>query len=374
MAAVALLLARASAHIVMNTPFGFPNLKVANSPLGQPVLFPCQFGTSATYDFSNSTKVVAGDSTILSFTGSAVHGGGSCQVSISKTPSADPKDWKVIKSIIGGCPATITQSDGNLDQIGTFNGYPQGKQCTMPDSDETDCVKQYTIQIPQNIPPGQYYFSWSWFNKVGHREMYQNCAPIEISSEASSDEYLNILPSLFYANVDGQPCVTAALETNVLGFPNPGLSVFQSTNANDTSDPAVLGSCMAKYGSINAANTSSSAGADLEAPSNSASLDCASDTSVIPTTSIAAQKSAQIILATPLIPAILKTPTYNTPAACPNPCSKDGALICFTSSTFGLCDHGCAIPRPVAAGTYCNNSGIFKRDPNSAMYRHGVTR
>ena len=382
---VAFLLSGASAHVVMNTPFGFPGLKVQSSPLGQNFQFPCQFGPSAKYDFSNSTKIPAGESTLLSFTGSAVHGGGSCQVAISTKPSADPKDWKVIHSMIGGCPATITQSTGNLEQIGTLNGYPQGKQCASPDSDETDCVKSYKITIPKDVPSGQYYFSWSWFNKVGNREMYQNCAPVEVTGSASSPDFLNTLPSMFVANVDGKPCTTTDTgpEKNVLDIPNPGTSVVRSTNPKDATNPDVLGSCKAVYDGAKAPDTPANGGTSAsQAPAASSAAHAAissmepvvpspTGTSVLSVTAtttlmtyVTVSKPSSDASSAPGIFAPQASAPAAPAAGCANPCPTDGALVCLPANSFGICDHGCAVSQPLAAGTTCNAGVISKRDLN----------
>ena len=51
--------------------------------------------------------MAVGSQQSLSFTGSAVHGGGSCQISLTKDlkPTKDT-DFRVILSIEGGCPAS----------------------------------------------------------------------------------------------------------------------------------------------------------------------------------------------------------------------------------------------------------------------------
>lgn len=55
--------------------------------------------------------MAVGSQQTLSFTGSAVHGGGSCQLSLTKDlkPTKDT-DFRVILSIEGGCPASAEVS------------------------------------------------------------------------------------------------------------------------------------------------------------------------------------------------------------------------------------------------------------------------
>jgi hypothetical protein len=414
MATMALFLSTVYAHVVMNTPNGFPNLRVQSSPLGQGIAFPCQFGPSASqYDFSNSTKVAAGDKTLLSFIGSAVHGGGSCQVSVSKTASANPKDWKVIQSMIGGCPATITVSDGNLDTINTVNGYPDGQHCASPDSTETDCVKSYMIQVPKGVPSGQYFFSWSWFNKVGNREMYMNCAPVEVTSGGSDASYLDSLPSMFMANVNGQPCTTFdnGPAQGVLDIPNPGNNVVRSTNPKDATGSPVLGTCAALYGGDQAVNApaggsgsgvSPDAGSSATAPASSSgaspsagfgssstvsgsasaaetlsqsattpALEVASitATSYIATTTVSilsATITSDAASSTTLGPSsisALASASISAPSSvdCQYPCPTDGVIVCLPPDQFGLCDHGCVVPRLLSVGTTCSNGVVSKR-------------
>lgn len=89
----------------------------------------------------------------LSFTGSAVHGGGSCQISLTtdKQPTASSQ-WMVIHSIIGGCPTNTTQ--GNL-----------------PEDPNGSSANTYEFSIPNGIVPGDYVLAWTWLNKIGNREV-----------------------------------------------------------------------------------------------------------------------------------------------------------------------------------------------------------
>ncbi|KAF2400183.1 hypothetical protein EJ06DRAFT_466714, partial [Trichodelitschia bisporula] len=213
------------AHMIMRTPPAF--FKASTSPLGSvspPIQFPCQGGASATYDFGNATQATAGGTVPVSFIGSAVHGGGSCQLSLATTASADPKNWHVVHSIMGGC---VASAKGNLDRGPDTDGYPDAVECSAADSDaQSECKKKWNIPLPQGLPSGKYLFAWTWFNTVGNREMYMNCAPIEVKgASGSQDDFLKTLPGIFMANVEAQPCVTKELPGLSLPFPDPGTSV-----------------------------------------------------------------------------------------------------------------------------------------------------
>jgi hypothetical protein len=169
----------------------------------------------------------------LNFVGTAVHGGGSCQVSI--TYDAEPNEnsvWKVIYSIEGGCPAK--NAVGNL-----------GDDASKPVPDG------YEFLVPAELPTGRATLAWTWFNKIGNREMYMNCAPVDIVGanakrtveeddlvanltqviERRDQSFYNSLPDMFTANI-GKGCAT--IEGTDVVFPNPGerLDLFgQQTKA-----------------------------------------------------------------------------------------------------------------------------------------------
>lgn len=81
---------------------------------------------------------------------------------MSRSASLNPKDWKVIYTIIGGCPATVTQVNGNLNSNGTYNRFATAKACTIANSEETNCMKVYDIRIPSELASGEYVFAWTW--------------------------------------------------------------------------------------------------------------------------------------------------------------------------------------------------------------------
>lgn len=197
---IATLASYASAHVLMAEPkpYGSPN----NFPLKDDGSdFPCK---GAVNDGSASNTYKTGSTQQLSFIGSAVHGGGSCQVSLTtdKNPTKDSV-WKVIHSIEGGCP-TRSQA-GN---------YPENASLQNPD--------KYDFKIPEELAAGDYVLAWTWFNHVGNREMYMNCAAVKIEGEGGSKDHLDSLPDMFVANI-GNECAT--VDSADLEFPNPGKSV-----------------------------------------------------------------------------------------------------------------------------------------------------
>jgi len=118
--------------------------------------------------------------------GSATHGGGSCQLTMSYDFG---KTWQVIYSIIGGC-----------------------------------MVEGSTVQftLPKDAPSGEAVFSWNWFNQMGNREMYQNCAIINVI-DGGAGLSPSVYPTPFVANAGVNDCTTIANTDAV--FPEPGPNV-----------------------------------------------------------------------------------------------------------------------------------------------------
>lgn len=209
----------ASAHMIMNNPVPYGKSSLNNSPLDPSGSdFPCK-QRSGVYDADGASNSYAQGSTQqLSFTGSAVHGGGSCQVSITtdKEPTKDSV-WKVIKSIEGGCPA-------------------KGVEGNLGDNPDAEAPDKYGFTIPEELAAGEYTLAWTWFNKVGNREMYMNCAPLTVTGSGGSTDVLNDLPDMFVANV-GNECETVDGD---LKFPNPGSEV-EKDGTSDLLDPTGSG-------------------------------------------------------------------------------------------------------------------------------------
>lgn len=234
--AVLAFMATVDAHMMMKTPVPYGKSTLNNSPLdGQGADFPCK-QRAGVYDAEGASNVVAiGEPQTLSFIGGATHGGGSCQVSLTTDlqPTKDSK-WMVIKSIIGGCPSNAT---GNL------NGDPASTDAST-----------FQFTVPQGIAPGDYTMAWTWFNHIGNREMYMNCAPMTVTG-AKKKRYApapkvskrqSSFPDMYVANIDGTVCQVP--ESVDIVFPNPGSDVQTAG-----SGPFVSASCDLGHGSVAAA-------------------------------------------------------------------------------------------------------------------------
>lgn len=170
--------------------------------------------------------------------GTAIHGGGSCQASLSYDGG---NTFKVIKSWIGNCPV---EGSGNFD-----------------------------FAVPSDAPSGDAVFAWTWFNNIGNREMYMNCAHVTIASGSGSSKRSDVAsyssaPANFIANV-GNGCSTEAGK-DVL-FPAPG-SVVVDTSAGTA---APIGTC----GAAGSADTSSSSSASSDTSSSAAAAASSSSSS-----------------------------------------------------------------------------------------------
>ncbi|PLB44493.1 hypothetical protein P170DRAFT_459036 [Aspergillus steynii IBT 23096] len=155
--------------------------------------YPCK--GYANDPFTSVATYSPGSSYNLELEGSAVHGGGSCQIALSYDTGST---WKVIHSMLGGCPIT----------------------------------KSYQFTIPSDAQNGEALLAWSWFNKVGNREMYMNCAQVTIGGGANREmttdlvrrDSFSSLPELFRANTGG-PAGCKTIEGEEVNFPLPGPSV-----------------------------------------------------------------------------------------------------------------------------------------------------
>jgi hypothetical protein len=206
-AAVVAFIPLVSAHVkmVVPKPFAFDQDNSPLDPSGSN--FPCK-STGGTYGAVGGTPINPGTQHSFQLMGSAVHGGGSCQISITYdvNPTKDSV-WKVIQSYHGACPIF---TKGNIGD------------------DANKMLDPIAVMIPAGLKKGNAVFAWTWFNKVGNREMYMDCAPITIGGDSTSDAVFNSLPKMFVANINapGKQCDTA--ENIDIIFPEPGKNVITS--------------------------------------------------------------------------------------------------------------------------------------------------
>ncbi|GFP55712.1 hypothetical protein TASIC1_0005057000 [Trichoderma asperellum] len=361
---VILLATAASAHMKITSPIPYGASNLNNSPLFRNASdFPCKL-RQGVYDLEGASNVYAQGSTQkLAFLGSVVHGGGSCQVSVTTDAQPDKNSvWKVIKSIEGGCPAK--------DQIGNM-----GEDASAIDP------FTYDFTIPKELESGNYTLAWTWFNKVGNREMYMNCAPLTVTGSGGSKDFMNTLPDMFVANLDGHDCATAD-NTDVL-FPDPGNDVDKFNGATEAFAPAIC--------------TGTSAGVASAAPTNGGSGSAPTGSPAQPTQASvpggvfitkppASQPAATQPAATqpaasqPVVTsAPVASPPAATSAAVPPPapssgsnassgsspsggfaagtaCSSEGQWNCIGGTHFQRCASGSwSAPQAVAGGTSCQS-------------------
>jgi hypothetical protein len=409
----------ADAHMIMKSPVPYSVDKLDNGPINK-LQFPCK--NNLGYTVSTMNAMAVGEEQTLSFTGSAVHGGGSCQLSVTTDtePSASSK-FKVIKSVEGGCPGV----DGPTD---------------------------FKFTLPDSIPNGKATFAWTWFAKLsGGPEMYMNCAPIEVTGGASDTTAFDALPDMLVANIESTTCKSVTSEA--LKFPNPGTVLASGDDGSDVKPPT--GDCGATGTSPDpsspagsGAPVSSAAGGEASAapsatggndgmytpPAGAASsaVATAAPSAAVPTsaaggygsaaptaassaavTSAAASSGAGGVFApgassaapvastqttlvtvtgTPAAPAqstaaasapaagtgttptksaaAPAAPAASAPAASGDgTCTTDGAIVCNGTTQFGLCNQGKVVWQAVAAGTTCSNGTIQKRGYNGRVVR-----
>jgi hypothetical protein len=162
--------------------------------------YPCKgyhsdLGTSAG---ASVADYVPGQTYNIEFApGGAVHGGGSCQISLSFDQG---KSFTVIQSIIGGCPTAAS----------------------------------YPFTIPADSQTGSAILAWSWNNKVGNREFYMNCASVTIKGGSKRAVVpvkpravaYSARPQIFVANLKTQACdVPEGID---VVYPQPGPDVINN--------------------------------------------------------------------------------------------------------------------------------------------------
>ncbi|KAK3297284.1 uncharacterized protein B0H64DRAFT_457340 [Chaetomium fimeti] len=205
----------ATAHMQMSYPPPLksqtnPNTASADYSMTSPLKadgsdFPCKgyLPLLGTPEGGAVASWAAGQSYNFTITGGAAHGGGSCQAALSVDGG---RSFRVVHSYEGGCPGEGESSFGFV--------------------------------VPGDTPAGEgAVFAWTWFNNIGNREMYMNCAVVDIvgGGGGAGGVAFASRPGLFTANI-GNGCRT--VDSADVKFPDPGPDVDAGAGAT-----APTGSC-----------------------------------------------------------------------------------------------------------------------------------
>lgn len=370
-----------SAHVVLENPKPF---KWANDGHYNPLEpdgsdFPCKKYPGQTLEVDGERTVMAiGEIQTASFQGLAVHGGGSCQFSLTRDLQPTPdSEWVVIHSIEGGCPAR--HQPGNV---------------------LAETHDRYDFTIPASVGTGLFTFSWTWNNRIaGSPEFYQNCAPITVVAAGESTTTTSAngskrrtlkkervvasaanLPQLFLANLGGLTggCTTndAVTQHLAIAYPNPGSSVErpegdvnlfqQPCDGNPRAPPGGGGSDNPGQPGTTATSTSVAATVPPE-PTSTATV-----TAEPPAVTVTKTTSTFITSTTASPPAVVpssedSTPTETTTGIAPDPTGGvcvEGHLTCMADGLgFKTCTGGILRPEneavPVPPGNKCTpGSGV----------------
>ncbi|KAK2763352.1 hypothetical protein FQN54_009988 [Arachnomyces sp. PD_36] len=259
--------------------------------------------------FRATADYQAGQSYTMEIEGGATHEGGSCQLSLSYD---NGESFQVIKSMIGGCPLQSS----------------------------------YDFTIPSDAPSGEALFAWSWFNKVGNREMYMNCAFVNIQGSSSKllarqDTSLSFdsAPSIFIANVNG-PGQCTTIEGEDVVFPYPGDEVEGAQDAGE---------------GYTCSGTAPGA-PDGDSPDPpSPPTDPAPVPTTEPTQAPTPPPTTTTMVTQPAPPSSTPVPTpTNQPGQC-----TEGETFCNSPTTWSLCSGGHFVfMGPVAPGMTCEAGSI----------------
>lgn len=367
-----LLALAVQAHIILETPkpYIFAAYGPSNpiEPTGSD--YPCKIppGVSKLEIDGAPTVMAIGEAQTMSFTGLAVHGGGSCQISL--TPGFEPNrqsQFSVIHSIEGGCPA--------INQKGNLN-----------DGQSPDTY-QYTI--PDAVEPGNYTLAWTWVNRIsGGTEFYMNCAPIAVTgggggarrSRRTEDRQAQraavdrrdggSFPGMFMANMgdaSGGCLTTEAMQKQLaIAYPHPGDSVdHPEGTANliqQTCDGNPLNSGAGATGGSGDASSVATPSTTAETISSTTPATTSEvEQSPAPATSTTPEVSAPPVSTTTAATtdsAKSETSTSIEPSAptsteVPEGSCTEGYLLCLTTQ-FSTCTGGkWTQPQPLAPGTHC---------------------
>ncbi|PNS19724.1 hypothetical protein CAC42_7691 [Sphaceloma murrayae] len=364
--AVAALSSVTSAHIILSnpTPFAFQNPDHKLDPLlSDGSDYPCKKVNGQPLQSQGSNPIAVGQQYNLEWTNYVTHGGGSCQLSVTR--DLDPTKssvFKVIKTWQGGCPIAST---GN----------------TAPNP--------LPWEMPSEVQNGDAVLAWTWIPRFSQsEELYMNCAPITVSGGASDDSAFNQLPDLYVPNLPSSSCHKPLIGQNLV-VPNPGkyaeTSGAQFGFIEATGDGCAAGAQPEPTGGYGVGNDPAPASPAPPAPTPAPSAPQPSDEAASPSVPPTSQPTSY----TPPTGDDLDIPNRGyapaaAPAAAPAPapapvpaaqpavaatvganqsCSIDGAIVCNGDREFALCNFGKVESwSRTADGTVCRNGEIKVSD------------
>ncbi|KXJ92729.1 hypothetical protein Micbo1qcDRAFT_50644 [Microdochium bolleyi] len=360
-AVLAGLAAFAAAHQTMVNPKPFPG--TISSPLEPSGSnFPCQATGPQFFAGGAGTTWALGSKQTLRTAGTAVHGGGSAQFSMTYdlSPTKDTK-WKVIHTVQGGMPAR-----------GLNDNLP-GNDASFANPDT------YDFTVPTNIPAGEAIFSWSWINRLGNREFYMFCSPVVLTGAGGAKSNFDALPDMVVLNIMGKAEVTHGDDVE---FANPGLSVENNLGkygfASELCCAAGCGESVCKRNSGGSQPAPVPAPSAPAAPQPTATIPGGVFVTVPPVAGSPAQPTPSAVAPAPVPTSSVVVPPVATPTVAPSPpasppanglvppttggsggalsgaCTTEGQWNCVDGKSFQQCASGAwSTVMAVAQGTTC---------------------
>ncbi|PWW75408.1 Lytic polysaccharide monooxygenase [Tuber magnatum] len=314
-----------------------------------------------------------GTSHPLKLRGSAVHGGGSGQMAITYDPNPTKNTvFRVMTSYMGDHPI---KAAGNL---GPADRDPTGLKSEL----DLWKLNPLSFTVPKGLPKGKAVVAWTWFNRIGNREMYMKCATVIIGGEETSMSNFEALPGMFKANIGGG--CTIPEQTTAIDFKNPGPEVFgKGITPIPCGEPSSQGSGAGGSGAGGAGNSGPGAktsAADSipptktgsSAPSPSAKDEAGDDG--VSTTYVTVQPSPTTLSDAPPQTSLPNAPTtliastfrfsppQKTGTVSADACTTEGEVTCGENRTWYMCGSGRKqLMGSLAQGTTCTAGKIAKR-------------
>ncbi|KAF8243561.1 hypothetical protein K440DRAFT_589428 [Wilcoxina mikolae CBS 423.85] len=352
-AAFAAFITSATSHLIMADPPQWAVPGESQAPLDPSGSdFPCQNGRP---DPTASRSYTPGSQALLQIQGTAVHGGGSAQMLITYDfPPTANSVWRVMQSFEGDHPI---KSKGNMqDQDPRI--APSASYMLPP----------ITWNVPSGLPAGRAVVAWSWFNRMGNREMYMKCATVQINGAKSSASNLNedpgvkALPTLFRAN-SGNGCAVPE-NVDAIAFKNPGPNpkivsgYTRTTIACDNSQPG-SGSGASSGTGTGTGSPSAPSPTTTKYPSGGQQESGSGDGKELPSKPTTPSKPSPIASKPVTKQPVTKQPVTKQPATeapsngsgCP-----EGKVYCNSDNTWSMCGSGYIQKMgPVPSGMKCTN-------------------